>query len=189
MVRGDSSRQTNKDIIVSKFWELYKTKPLCQISVTDLSKACGISRGTFYQYFENVYALYFELEAEAIRISESGLSDVILCAIGKNFEKFIEVSSRHLSIHIEHLDMFQSLLNGSEEGSFRKMWFESIHNNFVKVLDFSGDYSKDDNNLTLFFAGGLLSVLSNWVLNDCIEPVENIARVAMQIQSKGALKK
>ena len=190
MSRTDPIGQTTVDIIISKFWEMYEKKPLSQINVTDLSKACGISRGTFYQYYENVYALYYELEAEVINTSERGLSDVIMYGAGQNFEKYVEVSSNHLRDHVQNLDKFKPLLNGSESASFRKMWLESIQKNFVKMIEFSDDLPTDDrDNLTLFFSGGLLSVLSNWVLNDCREPAGNIARVATRILSKGILGK
>ena len=37
--------------IADAFWELYKTKPMEQITVKDVIAKAGYNRGTFYEYF------------------------------------------------------------------------------------------------------------------------------------------
>lgn len=59
-------QQFTKKAIIETFLKLLNQRPLDQITVTDLAKECGISRKTFYYYFEDIYQL-----PEALFISET----------------------------------------------------------------------------------------------------------------------
>mgnify|MGYP001217218616 CR=1 FL=1 len=53
--------QLTKQAIIDSFIELLNTHPLDQITVTDIAKKCGISRRTFYHYYQDIYQLPEEL--------------------------------------------------------------------------------------------------------------------------------
>ncbi|MCR4814285.1 MAG: TetR/AcrR family transcriptional regulator [Lachnospiraceae bacterium] len=53
--------QFTKKAIIDSFIELSQTVPIEKISVTMISKHCGINRNTFYYYFQDVYSLMEEL--------------------------------------------------------------------------------------------------------------------------------
>ena len=180
------ARNTTRDNIKSNFLDMYRSKPLNQINVSDLAKECNISRGTFYFYFEDIYALYHECEKDLIDSMEKGLSEVILCTVGNDFDKYVEVYAEHLKDYTQHIETYQRLLTGSEEASFRKAWFESIRCQYKKSMIFSKAMpeSKRDN-MTRFFAGGVLAVLSNWVSDGCKAPAEEIAAISAQALFQG----
>ena len=46
-----------KKIFANALSELLEVKPLNKISVTDIAKKCGVSRQTFYNYFNDIYDL------------------------------------------------------------------------------------------------------------------------------------
>ena len=56
-----SQSQFTKKAIVDSFIELSKTVPIEKITVTMISKHCGINRNTFYYYFQDVYSLMEEI--------------------------------------------------------------------------------------------------------------------------------
>ncbi len=60
----ENARKATQNKIIDTFWEMYRTKPLNRITVKDLSSACGIGRGTFYNHFQDVYAVLDEIEKE-----------------------------------------------------------------------------------------------------------------------------
>jgi len=180
-------KRTTKECITKAFLHMYETKPLGQINVSDLAKACNISRSTFYFYFDDIFSLYNECERDLISGMEAGLLEVILCTVGMDFEKFIEIYGDHLKGYIKNVYIYKCLLSGSEESSFRKAWFDSIRRYSAKSMNFSHDeFSSQRDNLTLFFAGGQLAMLSNWVLSGCKEPVEHIANITAQALFHGA---
>ncbi|GEM_PF-212404 len=53
--------QFTKKAIIDSFIELSKTEPIEKITVTMISKHCGINRNTFYYYFQDVYSLMEEI--------------------------------------------------------------------------------------------------------------------------------
>ena len=181
-------KQNAKKIIKKKFLEVYKKEPLNRIKVSDLAAACEISRGTFYFHFEDVYALYRACEQDMIDFLEDGISEIHLVSLLRDHEKHIEVYSRFLKKYIANNEMIKCFLQGSEEASFRQVWFNSIYQKFEKSMTFSFDMPQAKrNNLVRFFAGGMLALQSNWVLTGCREPVEDIARIHEQVLYDGIL--
>ena len=186
MSEAGFGKQMTRDIIKSRFLEMYKTKPLYRIKVNDLAAVCNISRNTFYFYFEDMQVLYYECERDLIARVEEGLSDVILTTVVLDFENYVKCFSYLLKNHENNKELFRCFINGSEESCFRKAWFESIHSNYSKTLNFSRaappvqrDY------LARFFAGGMLSILSHWLLTDCMYPVEDVAYISAQTMFQG----
>ena len=57
--------QTRKRLM-DAFWELYKENRIEKISVGAITKLSGLNRGTFYEYFTDIYDLLGQLEDEII---------------------------------------------------------------------------------------------------------------------------
>jgi AcrR family transcriptional regulator len=53
--------QLTKKCIIESFTVLLNKHPLDRITVTDIAKQCGISRRTFYNYYQDIYQLPEEL--------------------------------------------------------------------------------------------------------------------------------
>jgi len=53
--------ELTKQAIISAFIELLNTRPLDQITVTDIARKCGISRRTYYHYYQDIYQLPEEI--------------------------------------------------------------------------------------------------------------------------------
>ena len=53
--------QRTKEAIVESFIKLLNQRPLDQITVKDIAEDCGVSRRTFYYYFQDIYQLPEEL--------------------------------------------------------------------------------------------------------------------------------
>lgn len=183
-------QKTTRDCIKSTFLSIYKTKPLHRIFVSDLVNACNISRGTFYFHYENIEQLYHECERDLISKMESGLDKVQLCTVGgsrKDMSQFIRTYSAHLARYSQWEELFRCLLEGSECASFRRQWVESVYSHFQQVLPFSRTIPKSKIEfLLLFFSGGEVHMLSNWVLGGFKEPAEEVAATSAQVLFCGA---
>lgn len=66
--RGDqnSSVRNTKKRIREGFLKLLETKPINKISISELTAAIDISRGTFYAHYEDIYDLSNQLENEIL---------------------------------------------------------------------------------------------------------------------------
>lgn len=59
--RVDITAQTKQNII-DAFWLLYLEKRIETITVKEIASKAGYNRGTFYEYFQDVYAVLEEIE-------------------------------------------------------------------------------------------------------------------------------
>ena len=55
-----------EDLICSKLLEMMETTPLHQIKIAQLAEYCGISRSTFYTYFDSVFAAVQKIEDDLL---------------------------------------------------------------------------------------------------------------------------
>ena len=76
----------SKEKIIEKYIELVLKKRTPDVSVTELCEETGISRNTFYHYFQDRYAV-----VEAIFINETEEPHLL---VGFFFYRCTEVSSR-----------------------------------------------------------------------------------------------
>jgi AcrR family transcriptional regulator len=180
------TKQRTRGRIKQGFLEMYKNRPLHKIRVVDLISVCNITRGTFYFHFPNMYALYRECERDMIGLLEMELPDVNLSLVRMDYNKHIKVFSKFLKGYVEHINMLKCFLSGSEADSFRRTWSDDIYQTYEKSMEFSDvtPPSKRDK-LIRFYVGGQVALLSNWILADCKEPVEEIAGISAQILFQG----
>lgn len=65
----DRRTRYTKMIIRDSLYELLEQKPLSDITVKELCQTADINRATFYRYYDNVDALFEQLEQEIVDIS------------------------------------------------------------------------------------------------------------------------
>jgi AcrR family transcriptional regulator len=57
--------QTRKNLM-DAFWQLYCEKRIEKITVKDITQKAGYNRGTFYEYFTDVYCVLEQIEASVL---------------------------------------------------------------------------------------------------------------------------
>lgn len=67
--------EKTKNNIISAFCKLYQEKPIEKIYVKDVIEMAGYNRSTFYQYFNDIYALLDYVEKDVIETISSKASD------------------------------------------------------------------------------------------------------------------
>lgn len=60
----ENARKATRQKLTDAFWEMYKERPISKITVKELVAACSVGRGTFYNHFQDVYAILEEIEHE-----------------------------------------------------------------------------------------------------------------------------
>lgn len=191
MINTDSStKPKTRDLIKTEFLKLYNDKPLSKITVSDIIRDCNISRGTFYFHFEDTHALYRECERDMIDFMEGGLHEIILSTVRKDTKKHLDALCDYMkNTYLGHINTFKSFLSGSENDSFRQAWFDSIKHDFARAIEFAAGEMPEAKreNLASFYAGGYVAVIGKWILEDCSEPVEEVADLQVRIVFQGII--
>ena len=140
--------------------ELYRTKPVEKITVSEITRKAGYNRATFYDYFLDVYDLLEQIEEELINhigekitntISNGNFANIFLEAFDdmqKNAEKYFIV-----------------LLTGEHSSKFSDKLKKSIMPVIISAFriptdDLKAVYALD------FYLSGIISVVSEWQKND-----------------------
>lgn len=60
----ENARKATRQKLTDAFWTLYQNRPISKITVKEIAERCGVGRGTFYNHFQDVYAILEEIEKE-----------------------------------------------------------------------------------------------------------------------------
>lgn len=60
----ENARKATRQKLTEAFWKLYQERPISKITVKEIAERCGVGRGTFYNHFQDVYAILEEIEQE-----------------------------------------------------------------------------------------------------------------------------
>ncbi|WLR54670.1 TetR/AcrR family transcriptional regulator [Mesobacillus subterraneus] len=117
----------------------FASAPFFEASIANIIKTAGISRGSFYQYFEDKEDLYFYLLEDKLKKAKFYLSGLLEKHQGDLIEALIELQSyflHALSDEEEKLFLKNALLYTTHrvESSFTSVWDTQLDNQESKKV-------------------------------------------------------
>lgn len=101
--------------------EAMKKKPFQKITVSELIKACGVNRNTFYYHFEDIYALLkWTLEYEAIEIVKK--------------QNLIDDSAEAISFILDYVEKNDYILNCAYDSIGREELKRFFSADFTEIV-------------------------------------------------------
>ena len=174
---AEATRQTFIEI----FCDIYKTKSVEKITVTELTQKAGYNRATFYEYFFDIYDLLEQIEDELIDL------------IGENIKKTIS-RENFVNIFIEAFIVMQkdteypSILMMSEPSSnFPAKLKNELMPVILSALNISADNIKAVYALD-FYLSGAISMIIGWQKNDMELSTNELGSLIHTILTEGVLK-
>ena len=160
-----------KDAIAKSFMELSKEKSVADITVSDIAKACDISRQTFYHHFKDKYSVIEYLYEPAIKkIKEIGMGcgGDIQEALLKMYQECYNNRAYYMSvISYEGQNSFEEYcIKGNREFFIEYLTQKYGNGNLDKSLEIAIDFS----------CHGAAYTLISWIRNGMKESPEFIAR-------------
>lgn len=167
-----------KKAIAAGLKELTKKKNFDKITVSDITKICGLNRQTFYYHFQDKFELvnwiYYN---EVISITISDLSY-------ENWEaKVLQMLKK-----MKDEDYFYiSTLKASVENEFRQYLFRvtaQLFGDIIGKITGNDKIGKDEMKfIAEFYAFGIVGVIINWVQNGMKETPEYISTQLKNVAS------
>lgn len=114
--------QTKKNLM-DAFWQIYCEKRIEKITVKDITTKAGYNRGTFYEYFADVYDVLEQIEASILPNSLKHKEMMLTTDIHLTLEHLIEVYSRNKKY-------FVVLLGKNGDPAFQ----EKVKNEYKTIL-------------------------------------------------------
>lgn len=75
--------------LVKALCELTREKPLYRITVQELSAAAGVSRGTFYLHFSDIFDMYEKLEADVLENISAWFQEYLAEFTDEAYKRFL----------------------------------------------------------------------------------------------------
>ena len=153
------------------------------ITVRMIAEDSGVSRSTFYRYYDSIDDVITELEDEIL----DGISFINRVALSdKNNRSSIESTFSRLarsSILKEHADFIRVVNGPHGDVRYKERCMKLIRNYLMEQLKREGSYSKEMDFYVEFMAGGFFQVINYWIIERpdvSAEEFESIQQMTFQ---------
>jgi AcrR family transcriptional regulator len=181
MAKLSPTAEATRQTFVDAFCEVYKTKSIEKITVAELTRKAGYNRGTFYEYFIDVYDLLEHIEDKLIEqigekvagsISNGKFADIFLEAFADMQEQTEKYAFALLTS--EHISKFPAKL----KKALMPVIMEAFH---ISPHDTKTVYALD------FYLSGVISMMSEWQKNDRELNIDELGELVRTILTQGVL--
>lgn len=182
--RLTQTAQTRENLKTA-FWELYRQKPLDQITVREVTDLAGYNRGTFYVYFKDVYDVLEQTEQEIMQIFDNDDTFGFNPQDREHFAETIRFFIRFIDEHSRYL-----MLLAGERGDPRFM--RSLQSLVEQKVSASmRPYSKLGEPAFHYMVSALISaeasVLMRWFIRGKDLPFNDLVDLLYQMLFHGSL--
>lgn len=155
------------------------------ITVSELCKAAGVNRSTFYLHYENTrdllqettryvqknFSSYFDVDFQSV---VAGLSDEALHDL--NF-----ISSMYLHPYLryvrDHRRIISAVITVFQTEQIYQKWFDHI---FDPILDRFQYPSEERKYVMTFYMNGLHAIVAKWLKDGCQKSIEEVSRIMQE---------
>jgi AcrR family transcriptional regulator len=162
------TEQTRQNLIEA-FWSLYTTKRIDKITVKEISNMAGFNRGTFYEYFQNVYELLEYIENLALPTL-----DELPPLIDVNSNSPVLLSS-FLNLYQEKFRYYNHLLGDNGDPAFQRKLKNSLKSTIIRALEKKENIDLVEVDFLLeYILSGMIGILIYLFQQEPNLPVEKI---------------
>jgi AcrR family transcriptional regulator len=173
-----------KQNLIDAFWSLYCEKRIEKITVKEITQKAGYNRGTFYEYFTDIYDVLEQIE-EALIPAVHELPPISMPNqnMGMPLDMFMtlyEQNSKYYSVLLgDNGDpAFASKLKNSTKPVIKQAFLEK---NNIDPIEF--DFILE------FVLSAMIGIMSYWFRQDKILPAEDLIALMYDLMENGVMKR
>lgn len=173
-----------KQNLIDAFWSLYCEKRIEKITVKEITQKAGYNRGTFYEYFIDVYDVLEQIEQSLIPT----LNELPPITMPNNnmgmpldmFLKLYEQNAKYYSVLLgDNGDpAFASKLKNSTKPTLKQAFSEN-HDLDSTELDFILEY----------VLSAMIGIMSYWFTHEKVLPAEDLIALIYDLMQNGVMKR
>ena len=176
-IRTKFTKKAFKDSLV----ELMKTSPIRDIPIKAICAGAGVSRSTFYTYYDDQYALLDDIQNEVKGFAKAGYNKFIQNPGKQDVESFFEEMYREIA---NNHDSIQVLLSENGDINFQKKIIEEHIMEMKKTKKNTNDKpiaEKNERARFVFLVHGSVALIQDWIKHDMDLPIPEIAKLNSKI--------
>lgn len=171
-----------KRAIADAMKRLMQNEPLAKISIGDITKACGVTRNSFYYHFKDKFDLvnwifYTEL-TQAVSTDEGAALDATSWTLIEGICTYFYENKR----------FYQNALTITGQNSFVE-YFEELLGKWI-VAKTEEWYAADENRdfFVLFFANAFVSAIVRWLMDGAKTPPDQLTQLIRKAVTGAAIR-
>lgn len=155
-----------KDIIKNTALQINCTKKLDDITISEVAQRAGISRSTFYTYYNDVYSVMEEIENELLSGIQIVTKDINSYRLDKHHvDNPFYVDRQVFEFIQKNSDAFKTLLGKFGEPLFRYRYAKTIEKLCVQKIIEDCHIEKYQSFMVAFLVNGLIAIVEEWLYN------------------------
>jgi AcrR family transcriptional regulator len=182
MEKSDVRIRFTKKTLHDALLDLMKTSPVQNIPIKEICWKAGVSRSTFYIYYDNQFDLLAEIEEEILievekilqpyfgAVKKSSINGAIQQDILQEVLQYIATNSHSIQV----------LMGENGDPAFQKKIFSygiERSQQFEKGRGKKPFDEKTNRYFSLFLVGGLLTLVQEWLKTDMDTPVPEMVKM------------
>ena len=187
-MENDIRVERTKSALREAFVQLLKDTPIYSISVTNLTKTAKVSRVTFYIH-------YTDMTDFIEKICDGVLSEIKWMP-SKDLNIFVLENSeliirKQIENVYENLVTFRALLGKNGPDQFERKIIELISREYLfHVVKHSEKFKdeKDMDALINYVAAGEIQLVTEWIKNEALDPMDDMVERIVNLTFKGIFK-
>ncbi|MDR1232287.1 MAG: TetR/AcrR family transcriptional regulator [Spirochaetaceae bacterium] len=179
-IRIQFTQKALQDGLVS----LMKEKSILRISTREVCERAGLSRSTFYTYYNNQYDLLRQIENQTLVEAEKTLQPYIGVVRKSNGRETIALLQAVLQYIVSNNNSIQVLLSKNGDSTFQLRFFRKGIEVMWRFTEAAGIKVQDKEVARyspVFLLGGILSLVQEWLQNGMDIPVPELAKMLARL--------
>ncbi len=167
------------------FLTILEKKDFAYITVKEICESAGVNRSTFYLHYETIGDLLAEsvehmneqFLAYMKRDKNAFVGKLKNCPIEELYLITPEYLMPYLSYIREHQRLFRTVLENAAALRLENSYAGLSKHVLFPILDRYGVPEQNRRYIMAFYIHGLMAIITEWLENDCIDPIEQMIAV------------
>ncbi|WPC24668.1 TetR family transcriptional regulator C-terminal domain-containing protein [Brachyspira hyodysenteriae] len=175
--KNNARVKKTKKLLEDSLALLLEEKPFEDIRVIDICAKANMHRSTFYTYYNDKYEL---LKSKLDEYEAKFLEDLKRYKIeNKLKDSHVDIMEKILQYFYLNRKYLKIIFQNNKDGSVTSILREYLASYVIEgIKDFKTIRPNKDNVIRVmvsFYSGAFISVLTDWIVNDCFISVEELA--------------
>lgn len=178
----DITAQTRQNLI-DAFWSLYCEKRIEKITVKEITQKAGYNRGTFYEYFTDVYDMLEQIEQSLIPTIEE------LPPIAMPNQSMGMPLGMFMTLYEKNSKYYSVLLGDNGDPAFASKLKNSTKPIIIKALAENKELDTIEFDFVLeYVLSAMIGIMSYWFRQNKVLPAEKLVALMYELMENGVTK-
>ncbi|MCD8200511.1 MAG: TetR/AcrR family transcriptional regulator [Clostridia bacterium] len=172
-----------RETFIEALWIMLKKHPVNKITIGELAKTAGYNRGTFYEYFSDIYDVMHQAENELVEAFQTHMLERFPNGAPQTMDN--EMLSSAVEFFDRYGDKLTILIGENGDPSF----FDTLNSQLFPFLNkLTGiKYNRFSGYITAYTSSAVVNVFREWIKNGKDLKKEELVELLFVLIGRGAM--